>query len=130
MSNAIVLTPRCEVAIRPATQGDYAFVDRLQDMHSKALGFMPKAQLLGKIEAGHILVAEDGARLPIGYCISVDRYYKRDDLGIVYQMNVVPGAQRALQLGEQPGDMRLDGRLAEVQRPGDLRVRLPHGHVP
>ena len=28
--------------------------------------------------------------------IASDRYFKRDDVGIVYQMNVVPGAQRGL----------------------------------
>ena len=31
-------------------------------MHTKMLGFMPKAQLEGKISAGHILIAEDEAR--------------------------------------------------------------------
>jgi hypothetical protein len=34
--------------------------------------------------------------VPIGYCIGNDQYFKRDDLGIIYQMNVVPGKQRAL----------------------------------
>jgi hypothetical protein len=33
---------------------------------------------------------------PVGYLISADRYFKRDDVGIVYQMNVVPGRQRGL----------------------------------
>jgi predicted N-acetyltransferase YhbS len=84
------------MSIRPATAADYAFIDRLQDMHSKALGFMPRAQLQGKIAAGHVLVAEDEVGLPIGYCISQDRYFKRDDVGIIYQMNVSPGKQRAL----------------------------------
>jgi hypothetical protein len=79
-----------------AQWGDYPFIDRLQDMHSKALGFMPKAQLEGKIAAGHVLIAEDEVRLPIGYCMSQDRYFKRDDVGIIYQMNVSPGAQRKL----------------------------------
>ncbi|MEA2710801.1 MAG: hypothetical protein QOF78_3402 [Phycisphaerales bacterium] len=96
MSSAIVPIPRSPVSIRPAVAGDYAFIDRLQDMHSKALGFMRKAALEGKIELGEILVAEDEMRLPIGYCISSNRYLKRDELGVVYQMNVVPGAQRKL----------------------------------
>src|SRR4051794_3863792 len=87
MSEAIIPIPRCEVAIRPAVAGDYAFVDRLQDMHSKALGFMPKKQLEQKIALGHVLIAEDEARLPIGYVMSQDRYFKRDDVGIVYQLN-------------------------------------------
>ena len=34
--------------------------------------------------------------LPVGYCIGQDRYFKRDDVGIIYQMNVVPGHQRGL----------------------------------
>src|SRR4051812_25746397 len=108
--NAIV--PRCSVIIRPAVAGDYAFVDRLQDMHSKALGFLRKAALEGKINAGEVLIAEEnrvsgfGVRgsgedeanstfsdpipetrtpkpEPIGYCIFSDRYFKRDEVGIV-----------------------------------------------
>jgi hypothetical protein len=94
--NVIVPIPRCPISVRVATAGDYTFIDRLQDMHSKALGFMPKAQLRGKIEAGHVLIAEDEMRLPVGYCMSQDRYFKRDDVGIIYQMNVVPGRQRSL----------------------------------
>jgi hypothetical protein len=73
--------PRCEMSVRVAGEHDYSFIDRLQDMHSKALGFMPKAQLQGKIAAGHVLIAEDEMRLPIGYCMSQDRYFKRDDAG-------------------------------------------------
>ena len=34
--------------------------------------------------------------MPIGYCISSDRYFKRDELGIIYQMNIAPVAQRKL----------------------------------
>ena len=33
---------------------------------------------------------------PLGYVIASDRYFKRDDVGVVYQMNVAPGAQRGL----------------------------------
>lgn len=33
---------------------------------------------------------------PVGYVISTDRYFKRDDCGIIYQLNVVPGRQRGL----------------------------------
>src|SRR3954466_162248 len=94
--NPVVPIARCELSVRVAGAGDYAFIDRLQAMHSKALGFMPRAQLQGKIAAGHVLVAEDAARLPIGYCMSQDRYFKRDDVGIIYQMNVLPTAQRKL----------------------------------
>jgi hypothetical protein len=34
--------------------------------------------------------------LPLGYCIGHDQYFKRDDCGIIYQMNVVPDRQRGL----------------------------------
>lgn len=94
--SAMVPVARTPVTIRTAVAGDYAFVDRLQEMHSKALGFMPKAQLEGKIKLGEVLIAEDQARLPVGYCISSNRYLKRDELGVVYQMNVSPGQQRKL----------------------------------
>ena len=33
---------------------------------------------------------------PVGYCLGVDRYYKRDDLGIIYQMAVTPEYRRSL----------------------------------
>lgn len=33
---------------------------------------------------------------PVGYCIGVDKYFKREDVGIIYQMNVAPGRQRGL----------------------------------
>ncbi|MGN6626547.1 MAG: hypothetical protein ACTHLN_07995, partial [Tepidisphaeraceae bacterium] len=33
---------------------------------------------------------------PLGYCIAQDQYFKRDDVGIIYQMNVLPGKQRGL----------------------------------
>jgi hypothetical protein len=31
----------------------------------------------------------------LGYVIGTDRYFKREDAGIIYQINVVPGKQRA-----------------------------------
>jgi GNAT superfamily N-acetyltransferase len=33
---------------------------------------------------------------PVGYCIGNDQYFKRDDVGIIYQVNVAPGKQRSL----------------------------------
>src|SRR5678816_3531461 len=95
-TTARAVVPRVPIIVRPAVAGDYAFIDRLQDMHSKALGFMRRAALEGKIKLGEVLIAEDEARLPIGYCISSYRYLKRDELGIVYQMNVMPVKQRSL----------------------------------
>jgi len=38
----------------------------------------------------------DIAAQPVGYLIAVDRYLKRDELGIIYQMNIVPDYQRSL----------------------------------
>ncbi len=32
--------------------------------------------------------------MPLGYIIANDQYFKRDDVGIIYQMNVAPGKQR------------------------------------
>jgi len=33
---------------------------------------------------------------PLGYLIGQDQYFKRDDVGIIYQVNVVPGRRRGL----------------------------------
>ncbi len=94
------------VSVRPGVEGDLAFIDDLQRMHSKAVGWMPTGQLEGHIAKGHVMVAEapgskeEGSQAdaiePIGYCIAVDKYFKREDTGIVYQMNVLPGRQRGL----------------------------------
>ena len=32
--------------------------------------------------------------MPVGYLMGADRYFKRDDVGIIYQMNVLPQRQR------------------------------------
>ena len=48
-----------------------------------------------KIAKGEVIVAVDPAGTPMGYCMGVDRYFKRDDVGIIHQMNVVPGRQRS-----------------------------------
>jgi hypothetical protein len=37
-----------------------------------------------------------GIRTPVGYCIAKDKYLKQDQLGICYQLNVVPDKQRGL----------------------------------
>jgi hypothetical protein len=81
--------PRVPVSVRPGTMGDLPFIDALQKQQTHAVGWMPTKQLEGKIAAGHVLVAEDA-----GYCIARDQYFKRDDVGIIYQMNVAPGKQR------------------------------------
>ena len=113
--SSLLLIPRYPITIRPATLDDVPFMDRLQKMHTRQVGWMPTAQLEGKIRAGHVLVAEGvGSRqkavgsedppptayglppTPLGYIIGNDQYFKRDDLGIIYQVNVSPGKQRGL----------------------------------
>src|SRR5687768_13648793 len=76
---------------------DLPFIDGLQKLHARQVGWMPTKQLGGKIAAGHVLLATDNSQLatPLGYCIGHDQYFKRDDVGIIYQMNVAPGKQRA-----------------------------------
>ena len=123
--NAIIPIPQRTVAIRVATMADLPFLDALQKKHSKQLGYFPTKQFEGYIEGGHVLVAEsvgvrqraagseeepEGASWsslptaycplpapsPLGYIISRDRYLKRDELGVIYQLCVAPGHQRGL----------------------------------
>ncbi|MCI0365032.1 MAG: hypothetical protein L0219_14235, partial [Phycisphaerales bacterium] len=98
---AISPTPRCSLTIRRAIPGDIAFIDYLQKMHGHMVGWSPTKQLEANIEGGHILIAEDpgstgGTPVPLGYCIARDQYMKRDDVGIVCQLNVLPLKQRHL----------------------------------
>src|SRR5688572_18564009 len=95
MSNLPVVRPN-EVNVRVATLTDLPFMDRLQKMHSKQLGYFPTKQFEGYIEAGSVLVAIDAQGAIVGYCISKDRYLKRDELGVIYQLCVDPNAQRKL----------------------------------
>jgi hypothetical protein len=99
----IVPVPRSPIAIRPAALADLAVIDSLQKQHTHMVGWMPTKQLEGKIKARHVIVAEEGPSTgsgqpapPVGYCIGHDQYFKRDDVGIIYQMNVVPDRQRGL----------------------------------
>src|SRR5688572_17171691 len=97
MDNALTISspslpvPRAAVTVRPATLADIPFMDGLQKLHAKQVGWMPTAQFEGKIKLGHVLIAEDETGQPVGYCIGNDQYFKRDDVGIIYQMNVAPG---------------------------------------
>jgi hypothetical protein len=122
--NAIIPLPRIPITIRPGTIEDLAFIDALQKKHTKQVGFMQTKALEGKIRAGHVLIAEERhegtearrhegeevgsascipsvppclrASVPVGYLIGNDQYFKRDDVGIVYQINVAEGRRRAL----------------------------------
>ena len=96
-SNAVTLRPlpQVNVSIRPGVLSDVPFLDSLQEMHTKQVGWMPTKQFEGKIKLGHVLIAESDGE-PVGYCIGNDQYFKRDDLGIIYQLNVAPTKQRGL----------------------------------
>src|SRR5688500_4756955 len=124
--NPIVPIPKCDVAIRVATMEDLPALDALQKRHNRALGYFPTKQFEGYIAMGGVLVAEEenaGVRVGVGvrvrpeeepapdhthtlnptltrpllgYVISRDRYLKRDELGVIYQLCVNPGAQRKL----------------------------------
>src|SRR4051794_13102205 len=54
--NAII--PRTPVSIRVATMSDLPFIDALQKKNGKCVGFLHEAALKGKIEDGHVLIAE------------------------------------------------------------------------
>jgi len=144
--------PELNITIRPGVMSDVPFLDALQKLHTKQVGWMPTKQFEGKIKAGHVLVAEESRRQntgdsraekpeilfsgscilsspggearrqntegsraeapnsdssllspvscilpsPLGYLIGNDQYFKRDDVGIIYQLNVLPGRQRGL----------------------------------
>ena len=92
----LLALPNVAVTVRAGERRDVAFMDALQKQHTAAVGWMPTKQFEGKIDLGHVLVAEDLTGRPVGYCVGNDRYFKRDDVGIIYQMNVMPGRQRGL----------------------------------
>lgn len=91
----IVPTPRVSLSIRPAVAGDIEFMDSLQKLHGRMVGWFPRKQFEGYLEMNAILVAESG-REKVGYCIAKDRYSGRDDVGAIYQLNVAPSRHRSL----------------------------------
>ncbi|MGC4033571.1 MAG: GNAT family N-acetyltransferase [Tepidisphaeraceae bacterium] len=116
------IVARVPIAVRAGTMDDLPFIDRMQKQHSRELGFLPTAALEGKIKLGQVLVAEivDGGEWmvdseenaapsslstihyqpstssPVGYLIAADRYQKRDEIGYVTQINVLPEYRRHL----------------------------------
>jgi hypothetical protein len=109
--------PRVSISIRTGVASDFAFIDALQKKHRNEVGFMHRPQLEQYLAGGNVLIAEDGCGLcavgcepeaqspepkahsaatPLGYIISKDRYFKRDDCGIIFHLNVLPGAHRKL----------------------------------
>jgi len=108
-STLAVPLPRVPIAIRTAGVADLAFIDSLQKPHTKQLGYFATQQFKGYIEAGNVLVAEEGVCEPphpgprsggegvrLGYIISKDRYLKRDELGVIFQLCVDDSVQRKL----------------------------------
>src|SRR5688572_22464987 len=94
---AIVPVARVPLHVRAATLEDLPFLDSLQKQYNKALGFFPRAQMEGYVRNGWVLIAQQAASgRRLGYCASRDRYLKRDELGIIYQLCVDPAAQRSL----------------------------------
>jgi hypothetical protein len=87
--------PRVAISIRVAEQRDLRFIDDLQRKHAKMVGWFPTRQLETNIKGGKILIAESGNE-SVGYVIAHDKYLKREELGICYQLNVLPGKQRGL----------------------------------
>ena len=84
------------VELRAATARDIPFVDALQKKASRSLGFMTRGTLEGKVALGEVLIAEAVGGAAVGYIIGSDRYYKREDVGVIYQVNVMPGHRRGL----------------------------------
>jgi hypothetical protein len=82
------------VTVRPATLDDIPFMDGLQAQYPKQLGRFATSWFEGYIKTGGVLIAEEdeGERLALGYVISRDRYQKRDELGIIYQLCVAPAS--------------------------------------
>ncbi len=118
-----VPAPKVNINIRLATMDDFTWMDALQKKHNKMLGFQTKGAFEGKIKLEQIIVAEAVAKdedrrmkdendasdsfhpssftlhpspaRPVGYCMGGDRYLKRDELGVIYQMNIEPEYQRS-----------------------------------
>ena len=95
MNTLALPEPRVAVHVREATTDDLPFIDALQRPTTKAVGYFPRGQFEGYIAQKAVLIAEGDAG-PLGYIISKDRYLKRDELGVVYQLNVAPEARRHL----------------------------------
>ena len=113
MSNAIIPIPRCEVSIRPATMDDLPFIDALTEEAIEASRLDADEDAGREDQRGACASLQkertedsrtDGlsgntARRPtqssalspqsLGYCIGTDKYFKHDDIGIIYQLNVV-----------------------------------------
>src|SRR5262249_3536 len=97
MATTIIPIPKTPIHIRVATMQDLSFVHKLHKTQTDALGYWPTKQFIGYIEPGYVLIAEDAAtRSPLGYLISRDRYLKRDEIGVIYQLCIREDVRRGL----------------------------------
>ena len=76
--------------------GDAGVAPTLHTGNGADAGRPGDAGVAPTLRIGHAGRPGDAGVAPTGYVIASDRYFKRDDVGIVYQMNVVPGHQRSL----------------------------------
>ena len=125
-NSALLPLPELPITVRLGTNDDIAFIDELQKKNNRNLGFLHRGTLQGKIKLQEVLIAEElrvgscelraepAARLEenasvsglathnsqlatkLGYLIGNDRYFKRDELGAIFQLCVVPSKQRGL----------------------------------
>jgi hypothetical protein len=61
-SSVPVPQARVPIHIRPAVMSDVPFMDALQKMHTKQVGFFPTKQFEGNIRLGRVLIAEEVQR--------------------------------------------------------------------
>jgi len=54
----IIPIPRIAISIRLGVMSDVPFLDSLQKLHTRQVGWMPTKQFEGKIKLGHVLIAE------------------------------------------------------------------------
>ena len=104
----------------PGGEADYEAIDDLHKREKEGLSFLYEPILRKRIETGDMLVAEVSDRVNeessdqvrsgepgsldhsftgsrfAGFCMGVDRYQKRSELGIIYAMAVEPKYRRSL----------------------------------
>ena len=78
---------------RLAGQTDIGFLDHLQTVFGKQLGYMPRVALEKHAERGHVWLALENQQ-PAGYILGPPRYHGRDDVAVIYQAAVPFDAQR------------------------------------
>jgi len=115
-----------QIRVARNDERDFRFIDELHKKNAKGLGRWPRAQFEGYLKTGDVLIAEEADErvrgwegegvsvasdasspphpltsspahpAPLGYIIGRDRYFKREDVGVIYQVVVNDCHQRAL----------------------------------